>query len=1101
MPPSPFSSASFLLLLAAAPAALAQSSSQLCGGATYFSYSSASCAPCSSSASSSSQAGCAPPLYGPADAAFYLSGAQDEGSAALGSQSATTPAYTLGPFGRAGGATVLSAAAPSLLQAPSAPAALPTGTAAWTLSAHLKCAAPAGRAGVIEWGAVDDSLGTLSPQAAALVVAGAASAVGAATVVRVCDNSWHHVAVVNTPSVSLATFVDGAQQSALPIGAPTGYLPGADELGACRAVVAGMRPFLWLDPANAAADGAGTLTAWSNAPEGLCTGAGCVTLSPALVASNLTTAPTVGYGKPLVTSVMPKLATNVAQLGGRSAVAFSATVAVGSTLATGSFANLAPLPSNFTVTATNSASTMQPTLPAIAFPFLISYIAMYLPNPLNPAATVPFNTTDQGRVLGGTYSNQIFGLWSNKFAATYSDCKGGPANSTTAQGWLPAATGAALANTPYLITLYCSAARACRLFQNGALINSAVAPVGWANALSINTPLNSCCRNEMSNFYVGDLIATAGVAYTDLEIANVNQYMNLKYNLGLLRNAAGIGGLGYNFQADIVLPAASSSTLRVGWSGNASAPSAFAGALAELRVYSRALSATEVLALSQPPILSFAANTNAQAVSPALGAAGTPVRGTTTYSFTCASPAAGNGGNLVKSPTDGSWGWFSGVVPSCVLPTPTASPTGSPSVSSSPTATISVTPSLSTTSTSSLSPTPTTTPSLSATPSTSRSPSQTTTPTNTPTPSQSPSPTSVPNVLVGFSFTIGVSGSVLRPSDVTGSRVLAAVSSGYASVLGVPPATVLVRNVTDIATGAVTVVSAAARRLGGQPGSAGVRFDVQVDLGKTPSEGAANAVVAKLSSAASAAQPLAAVVAAIASSTSLAASSYSAAFVASSVGIANSPFLAAAPAPAASDGGGGGAAGATGGIVGGIVGALALACVIWGARSYAKHGKLPCFRDRRKELVYQRQVRSEEEDMARAIEEAEAISKPASEAAKPAALVMRPSKPKLNAGAAAASVRKLAQGKVEAEAKASAAAAELEALKKQLQAAKGAEGVDPEEVAAMRAQLRAMREAAAAMAGGGVPAAAPAAAAAAPAAAQRSAFPATSTTENPAFAK
>ena len=64
------------------------------------------------------------------------------------------------------------------------------------------------------------------------------------------------------------------------------------------------------------------------------------------------------------------------------------------------------------------------------------------------------------------------------------------------------------------------------------------------------------------------------------------------------------GALTQQKSATIALPAASASTLRIGWSGNLSANggSLFAGALSELRIYSRALSSVEVLALAQPPL-------------------------------------------------------------------------------------------------------------------------------------------------------------------------------------------------------------------------------------------------------------------------------------------------------------------------------------------------------------------------------------------------------------------------------------------------------------------------------------------------------------------
>ncbi len=105
--------------------------------------------------------------------------------------------------------------------------------------------------------------------------------------------------------------------------------------------------------------------------------------------------------------------------------------------------------------------------------------------------------------------------------------------------------------------------------------------------------------------------------------------------------------------ASITLPAAASSVLTVGWSGDltANGGSLFAGALADLRIYSRALSTAEVVALSQPPLSAFGGAANAvPAASPSPGA--------TAYAFSCAAGTRGGGGSsLSRSAADGSWAW------------------------------------------------------------------------------------------------------------------------------------------------------------------------------------------------------------------------------------------------------------------------------------------------------------------------------------------------------------------------------------------------------------------------------------------------------------
>ena len=85
--------------------------------------------------------------------------------------------------------------------------------------------------------------------------------------------------------------------------------------------------------------------------------------------------------------------------------------------------------------------------------------------------------------------------------------------------------------------------------------------------------------------------------------------------------------------------------------------SLFSGSLFDIRVYKRALSASEVLALSQPP-LAFA---NYSATSG-------PVAGATSYTFSC-NPgfASSNTAALVRSSADNSWSWAAGSPPSCAL--------------------------------------------------------------------------------------------------------------------------------------------------------------------------------------------------------------------------------------------------------------------------------------------------------------------------------------------------------------------------------------------------------------------------------------------------
>lgn len=398
----------------------------------------------------------------------------------------------------------------------------------------------------------------------------------------------------------------------------------------------------------------------------------------------------------------------------------------------------------------------------------------------------------------------------------------------------------------------------------------------------------------------------------------------------------------------------------------------------------------------------------------------------------------------------------------CILMSTTPSTTPTPSItpSSSTTASVSATPS--TTSTSSLTATPSTTSTPSATPTASITASASNTASNTPTPSQTPSPSTVPDVLLTFACTIVPKGTSITPSNILLQypTVLTSARFTFAALLGVAPSDVSVLNVTDIATGQSLPgpsIRPGSRRLPGSAGSQGVSLVMAVDFGKTPTQAEVSTVATTLSSLPPGA--LANLSSALAAATGLGASYFSVGVPASSVTTVNAPFaIGGGPSAASSSGSGGGSS--AGGIVGGIIAALALACAIWGARSYRKHGDCPCCRDRKRSLVYRqgKDQAEENEEVSRAIADAEAGL--GGGAALPSAT---PSSPGKGKAAKALVVRKLAE-------KASRADAEIAALRAELAAAKKDDDRG-DEVAALRRQLAAAKLAAAKEAS--VPAAGP----------------------------
>ena len=117
----------------------------------------------------------------------------------------------------------------------------------------------------------------------------------------------------------------------------------------------------------------------------------------------------------------------------------------------------------------------------------------------------------------------------------------------------------------------------------------------------------------------------------------------------------------------ITLPSPSSSTLRVGWSGDSSTNSGspFAGSLADLRIYSRTLSPSEVAALAQPSAASFPGSNLVPLSAPSPGG--------NTALFSCAAGTAGPISVSSRSGAGGAWAWVA--APAC---TPCAAGTWAP---------------------------------------------------------------------------------------------------------------------------------------------------------------------------------------------------------------------------------------------------------------------------------------------------------------------------------------------------------------------------------------------------------------------------------------
>ena len=207
-----------------------------------------SCAPCPPGAALVSAAlGCRPSeslTAGPSDTAFYLSGSQAEGVAALsGAETPDGVSFSRGVFGEPSGSLTLASGGRLSISPPAGSpllAALPTGDAAWSASMWCRCEGGSAAA-LLSWGGADSQGGGAG--GAPLEIASAPG------ISALCDSVWHHVALVHAA---------GAPGE---VGTTAAYLDGA--LGTPSGVNGGLNPRIVVNPAQTYAipsDGSASLS-------------------------------------------------------------------------------------------------------------------------------------------------------------------------------------------------------------------------------------------------------------------------------------------------------------------------------------------------------------------------------------------------------------------------------------------------------------------------------------------------------------------------------------------------------------------------------------------------------------------------------------------------------------------------------------------------------------------------------------------------------------------------------------------------------------------------------------------------------------------------
>ena len=629
-----------------------------CSGSTY-SYGSGACASCAFGATFiSSIAGCAPSATltaGPIDTAFYLSGSALEGVAAFSTVNAPEGvSFAADAFGNAGGALVLASGSYLAADGATAPAALPTGNVAWSSSAWVKCQAPLGvnqatAAAGLEWGAPEGA-----PQLTAALAVGAYTYDGDGMVTTLAGSTQGYAdgtgtdASFNTPAGVAVTssgviIVADSNNNRIRLVTPFGVVTTLAGRSSGYADGTGTNA-LFFGPSGVALTSSGFIVVADsiNNRIRLVTPLGDVTT---LAGSSQ------GYGDGAGTNARFILPNGVAVTSSgvivvadefNNCIRLVTPLGVVTTLAGGK------IPGNADGTSTN-ARFYGPQGVAVTSSgaIVVADLQYNLIRLVTPLGVV---TTLAGNKIGG-----------------YADGAGTNARFVSPTGV------AVIPSTDDIVVADLQNNRIRLITPLGVVTTIAGSSRGGADGTGKNAVFfnpNGVAVTSSGFIVVTDknnnrirLITTLGVSLsiaacdsTWHHVAQTYSPLATPYTLSAFLD----GALVLQLNTTIALPPAAS-TLRVGWSGDlaTNGGSFFNGSLAELRIYNRTLSTAEVVALSQPPLASFA-NT---IVDPAL-----PTVGANTYSFKCAPGFVGESGVQTKTVFDNSWAWSLGVQPSCSLP-------------------------------------------------------------------------------------------------------------------------------------------------------------------------------------------------------------------------------------------------------------------------------------------------------------------------------------------------------------------------------------------------------------------------------------------------
>jgi DNA-binding beta-propeller fold protein YncE len=642
------------------------------------------CASCAAGATLiSATSGCTPSATltaGPADTAFYLSGSSSEGVAAFSSVAAPEGVSNVaGPFGAASGA--LAMAGGSYLSVPGvrAPAALPSGgNVTFSASAWVKCAAPATWAAVLEWGAAGDAQQGASPQALALNVgtvplpnsaivttlAGSGNpgyADGTGTAASFAEPLG--VAIISSSGVIVvAEYGNNRIRLLTPHGVVTTLAGGgggflADGIGTAASF---KQPYgVAVIPSNGmivVVDSGNTRIRLVTYPNGVVTtiagncDRGRNYYGDCIGGSNDGTGAVASFNYPQGVAVIPSSSAIVVADSNNNVIRLvSYPGGVVTTLAGNGLYQLTDGPSVLASFRHPSGVAVIPSSGVIVV--ADGNNAIRLVTPLGDVTTLAGNCDD--------------------FSRYYNRCTGSFADGISAAASFNNPYGIAVIPSTGVIVVADSDNGRVRLVTSLGVVTTLAdgfGPYGLAVSSLGSVFVTADRYNNLIRRIELPVILPACDS-TWHHVALTYSPSASPYKLSAFLD----GALAFASAATITLPAASVSTLRIGWSGDLSsnAGSLYSGALAELRIYNRSLSAAEVLALAQPPLAAFP-NTAAFPNSYSI------LAGATTYAVSCAAGFAGGAYGvpsvLMKGLADGTWAWQGCVTaaPACAACAPGA---------------------------------------------------------------------------------------------------------------------------------------------------------------------------------------------------------------------------------------------------------------------------------------------------------------------------------------------------------------------------------------------------------------------------------------------